>query len=302
MSENARPVVCATDLSDASDEAVRQADALARGVGSPLVVLHVLPNALRHHPLFPQLYPRENADLAALESRACEAVSGRVVALTGRDADGFRAEVDTGTPYASIVRRAEELNAEAVVVGGRSGADPKKPLLGDTAEKVVRHAHGPVLVARFSPAGGHVLVATDLSDSSFPAVVAGAEWARREARPLTVLHVLDLRPSTIGYGLEVPPAALADLPPGAIEDMTRWAGERMAEALRKLGAEGERRVERGDPADVILRVAGELPAAILVVGTAGLTGLSRMLLGSVAEDVVRRSPCSVLVTRLHPKT
>ncbi|MGA7990713.1 MAG: universal stress protein [Thermoanaerobaculia bacterium] len=298
MSDHARPVVCATDLSDASDEAVRQADALARHVGSPLVVVHILPNALRHHPLFPQLYPREASDLAALEGRACEAVSERVVALTGRGAGGFRAEVDTGTPSASIVRRAEELNAEAVVVGGRRPADPQKPLLGDTAEKVVRHAHCPVLVARSSPAGGHVLVATDLSDPSLPAVQAGAAWARRDRKPLTVLHVLDLQITTIGFNLEVPPGGFSALSPDAMADLRRWAGERLAEALRQTGAEGEPLVEEGWAPDVILRVAARLPAELIVIGTIGRTGIGRMLLGSVAEGVVRRAPCSVLVTRL----
>ncbi len=294
-----KPVVCATDLDDASDEALRQASALAEGIGSPLVVLHILPNPLRHHPLFPQLYPRENVELAALESRACEELSRRVVALTGRGSGDFRAEVDTGAPHAAIVRRAEEANAEVVVVGARPAAGPGRSWIGDTAERVLRYAHCPVLVARPSAASGHVLAATDLSDPSLPAVLAGAEWARRGGKHLTVLHVIDLHVSTLGYGFEIPPV-FSDPPPGAIDEFRRWAAEQLEEALRRYRADGEIRVEKGPAVDEILRVAAELPAELLVIGTAGLTGLSRMMLGSVAEDVVRRAPCSVLVTRLHP--
>ncbi len=299
MSNDTKPVVCATDLREGSDEAVRQADALARSIGAPLHVLHVLPNALRHHPLFPQLYPQETFDLAALEGRVCDTVSERVAALTGRNVDSFRAEVDTGTPYAVIVRRAEELNAEVLVVGGGQGAAPGTSRIGDTAEKAVRHAHCPVLVARPGPADGRVLVATDLSNSSLPAVVAGAEWARREGKRLTVLYVIGLQVSTLGYGLEIPPV-FTDLSADATGEMTRWAEERIDAALRRLQADGERRVETGVPADVILRIAAELPAGLVAIGTAGLTGISRMLLGSVAEEVVRKAPCSVLVTRLRP--
>ncbi len=300
MSHETKPVVCATDLRlESADEAVRQADALARRIGAPLHVLHVLPNALRHHPLFPQLYPRETFDLAVLEGRACDAVSERVAVLTGRGAESFRAEVDTGTPYAEIVRRAEELNAEVIVVGGRQNAAPGTSRIGDTAERVVRHAHCPVLVARARSAEGRVLVATDLSDSSVPAIVAGAEWAQREGKSLTVLYVIGLQVSTLGYGLEVPPV-LPDLTAHATDEMRRWAEERIDEALRRLKVDGERRIETGVPADVILRITGELPAELVVIGTAGLTGISRMLLGSVAEEVVRKAPCSVLVTRLSP--
>jgi universal stress protein E len=301
--EAGKPVVCASDLTDASDEGIRQADALARGAGAPLYVLHVVPNALRHHPLFPQLYPGESFNLAALESRAGELLSQRVTDLTGREGESFRAEVDMGTPYAAIVRRAEELKADVVVVGGRrpDGAETRD-LIGDTAEKVVRHAHCPVLVARPGPANGRVLAATDLSDPSLPAVAAGGERARRDGLRLTVLHVLDIRTATLSLGVEFAQGAFPALPPKAKADLRRWADDKLGEALEHCGAEGERLVVEGVPADVILRLAGELPAKLIVIGTAGLTGIRRMLLGSVAEEVVRRAPCSVLVTRLHPES
>ena len=62
---------------------------------------------------------------------------------------------------------------------------------------------------------------------------------------------------------------------------------------------GETHVVDGDPRDVILGMAGTVHADLIVMGTHGRRGLSHLLLGSVAEDIVRRAPCPVLSVRLE---
>src|SRR5205814_2627344 len=59
----------------------------------------------------------------------------------------------------------------------------------------------------------------------------------------------------------------------------------------------ERRFEEGDAAGTILRVARELPADLIVMGTHGRTGLGRLLMGSVAEQVVRKASCPVMTVK-----
>jgi nucleotide-binding universal stress UspA family protein len=61
--------------------------------------------------------------------------------------------------------------------------------------------------------------------------------------------------------------------------------------------EVEYRVAEGDPAAEIIRLAGELGASLIVMGTHGRTGLGRLLMGSVAETVLRRAPCAVLTLK-----
>jgi universal stress protein E len=294
-----RPVFCAYDVGDSSDEHLRQADALARAMEAPLHILHVVPNALRCHPLFPQLYGPESIELAALESRAGDLLSQRVESVTGRRPGDFRVEVETGTPYAAIVRRAEEVDALLTVVGGRPRDGTTRYLVGDTAEKVVRHAHGPVLVARPGPGSRRVLAATDLSDPSLPAVEAAADQARRTGARLTLLHVVDLRSAEIGTSVPAPPGAYAPRPPEAISALRQWGESGLAAASARCGVPTDRIVDEGVPAVAILRRAEELPADLIVIGTAGMTAVKRLLLGSVAEAVVRWAPCSVLVVRLH---
>jgi len=296
--ENVKPILCAFDGSDASEEALKQADALARADGTRLCILRVLPNVLRHHPLFPNLYPDEYRALGEREAREGELVSERVAGLTGRPPEDFDVEVDTGTPYAAIVRRGEELDAAVVVVGGRRPDAVGRHVLGDTAERVVRYANGPVLVARPGSGTGRVLAATDLSDPSLPAVAAAAEWARRNGSRLAVLHVIDLRAPTVLYAFDSPLAA-AEAPPGFRDKLRLWAASRIADALKGSGVDADQLVEQGVPETVILAQARSLAADLIVIGTSGQTGLARVLLGSVAEAVVRSAPCSVLVVRLR---
>jgi nucleotide-binding universal stress UspA family protein len=68
-------------------------------------------------------------------------------------------------------------------------------------------------------------------------------------------------------------------------------------ALACPGVPIEHRVEEGDAARTILRIAGEINADLIVMGTHGRTGLSRLLMGSVAEQVVRKAPCAVLTVK-----
>jgi len=283
----AGPVLAATDLGESADEALRQADALARAANVPLHVCHVLPDVLSLDPLFPQLKLRDALAAPEVERGAGEAVEARVEAVTGRTAGEFVPEMATGSAPAAIVAAADRIGAGLVVVGAHGSG---KKHFGGVAERVVRHAHCHVLVAR-SSRGAAVLAASDASQPAQAALaVAAVEAARREA-PLVVVHCMDLLiPGVVGY--EVPP-----LGPEVIAALRGQWQHRLEAALTQINAKGEVRVEEGPAGPLITKLAAELPAALVVVGTHGHTGLRRMVLGSVAEAVVRTAPASVLVVR-----
>ena len=77
------------------------------------------------------------------------------------------------------------------------------------------------------------------------------------------------------------------------------ARERLLEALRKFDAVGDALVTTGAAGVGLVTIARDLTADLLVVGTTGLTGFGRVLLGSVAERVASEAPCPVMITRLH---
>jgi nucleotide-binding universal stress UspA family protein len=278
------PVLVATDLGPAADEAVRQADVLARREGHPLHACHVLPEVLRVRVLFPQLHQPEAAELLALERQVGDQVARRVEELTGRSGGEDAVGVETGSPHAGILRQAERVRAGLIVVGG-----------GPTAARVVRGATVPVLVARPSPPGG-VLAASDLSDPSLPALTAAAAEAARRAVPLTFFHCVDVPLIDSAIGLMGP--AFPSVTPAIMEDARNHGRAELQAFARRAGVDAECVVKEGRPAGAIMEEARASRSGLIVVGTHGRTALARLALGSVTEAVLADAPCSVLVVRI----
>jgi nucleotide-binding universal stress UspA family protein len=135
--------------------------------------------------------------------------------------------------------------------------------------------------------------AVDPSDASELALETAAELARRLGAALVLVHVHE--PLRAVADVE-DPAAHDALASGAAELTARVAAWRAhAEAL--LGRPVRICVRGGRPAEGILRCAEAKGFDLLVVGTRGRRGLERLLLGSVADEVVRAAPCPVLVAR-----
>jgi universal stress protein A len=142
----------------------------------------------------------------------------------------------------------------------------------------------------------HALLATDGSDQSVRAARRAAELLR-SADHLTLLTVVTEIPGDDAGGFE-----------GSVytpEEMERVWDAELAEAREELErtaaalttARVEKRIEVGDVARTICRIAEELGVDVIVVGSHGRTGLQRLFLGSVSEHVVRHAPCPVLVIR-----
>lgn len=189
-------------------------------------------------------------------------------------------------PVDGIAHAIERWRADLVVVAASEGSGFLRTLLGAVADRVVRHASTNVLVARVSPASAVVLVATDLSDPSFGAVAAAGEEARRRRGTVIVLHVLDGA---------APFSASGSLPP--LYEQRANARSSVHHAMAKTGVHGDVEIDEGSAARQIVAQAAARGAELVVVASHGRTGLSRVLLGSVAEEVTRDAPCSVLVVR-----
>jgi universal stress protein A len=121
------------------------------------------------------------------------------------------------------------------------------------------------------PSGRHILAATDFSDSADAALDVAARYARALQATLHVLHVFT--PEALGITV-------------LLADTAARVGPEVPVTVAATG---------GDPAEENLRYARREPIDLIVVGTHGRTGVSRAILGSVAERVVRGAPCPVLV-------
>src|SRR5687768_17790980 len=163
-------VLVAYDFSDASLEAFEQGRAAAKTSGGTLAFCHVMPAMYDAEPLLSQFRQEATFDSSANKAKVRRAIEDKAHSLLGaQPAEVF---VETGIPHAEIVRRAEEWDADLVVVGSHGRSGIARVLLGSVAERVVRHAHSSVLVARPVKKAGVVLAATDLSEASLPVIGA----------------------------------------------------------------------------------------------------------------------------------
>lgn len=292
-------VLCATDLSAEADLAVTAANDLARLFDARLVFVHAVPYPAPAQVLFPHLVQGTTDRLMAVSRVAAETVTNRIAGLTGRSVEAIDLRVDVGAPDEVIVETAEESGADLLVIGV-AGSDSEGKGLGATALRIARHAHCPVLVVRKGPAHGPILAATDLSDPAQGALSMAAILASKTGEPMVALHVVDYSPVVV-----VPEAFGPGIPIPVSEEehqaILKAAGERLVEALAGLEIKADRLVEEGPPSSKIVGTAELIEASLVVMGTEGGGGLRRMLLGSVAEDVLHEAPCSVLLVR-HQKS
>ncbi len=294
---NSGPILVASDFSEAADEAIRQAHLWATRADRPMSALHVMAGAVPMHTLFPHLHEQDATAVVALERELGERLSVRIKSCTGRDLDASSVHVDFGDPYAVIVKKSEQIGASLVVIGGSGASGLKRVFLGSVAERVVRNAHCSVLVARPTVEGKVVLAATDLSDPSLPAVVAGGREAKARGLPLVVMYDIDRWP-LLASGMAllgpIPLAPSEELLAAEKAALLRIAQTQLSrlEVIAKLEVTTE-----GKPAAALVRMADNQQAELLVLGSRGRTGLTRLALGSVAEEVLRYAHCSVLVVR-----
>jgi nucleotide-binding universal stress UspA family protein len=135
-----------------------------------------------------------------------------------------------------------------------------------------------------------ILVPTDFSETSDAALLYGIGLAQAFGARLYLLHV----PGESGVNFE------ADFPMVQFEDATRERLETLVSAQDIVRLRPEYALRLGAPSDQIVRYAGERDIDLIVMGTHGRSGVAHMVMGSVAEKVVRTAPCPVVTVR-HPE-
>ena len=132
-----------------------------------------------------------------------------------------------------------------------------------------------------------ILVPTDFSETSDAALKYGIGLAQGFSAQLHLLHI----PGGTGENFE------ADFPVGQFERAARERLETLVSQQEAKQLRPEYAMRIGAPSDEIMRYAGDRDVDLIVMGTHGRTGVAHMLMGSVAEKVVRAAPCPVLTVR-----
>jgi nucleotide-binding universal stress UspA family protein len=137
-----------------------------------------------------------------------------------------------------------------------------------------------------------IVVGTDGSKSADRAVHDAIDIAARDGARL---HLVTAYPDPAWFRERIATSATpADV---NLRDVAESVGARLARAAEERGIDVETHAREGDPAEVILDIAKEQNADLIVVGSRGLSGVRRFLIGSVSAKVSEHAPCSVMIVR-----
>ena len=283
-------VCVGTNFSPEADLAVQSAVTLARATGAPLDLVHVV-----HRPaLYERVLLRQSTTDDELVARAGAHL--RQVA-SGPAFAGLTVghHVRIGAPFAELLAGCSELGGSVLVVGARKRSSLSDLLLGSTAERVLRKADVPVLLARQALAAQPrcILAPTDFSDASHAALGEAIALARRWQARLVLLHVIEPIVQSYAWATDLAGGEVYVIEPAELQP--EW--DALIARLDLTGVGWEQQTIKGEVSTTVIGAAESLGADLIVMGTHGRTGLTHALLGSVAEGVARSAHCSVLTVR-----
>ena len=204
-----------------------------------------------------------------------------------------------GRPAAAINERARAMRADLIVVGSRGHGRIGSMLLGSISSELIDHAPAPVLVARGARID-RVLLGWDGSSCAARAAGLLHAWPIFAGSSIRVVSVADIE---VPWWTGFPEPGSPELMPIFVEaaEASRKHHDELAvemtEALRAAGLRAAADRREGDAATEILAWANATKADLIVMGTHGRTGLARLVIGSVARNVLQHASCSVLIVR-----
>ncbi len=278
---NGKSIVVPIDHSEESIAAIKFAEQMSEGANA-IHAIHVIP------PISDPSAPLFDTTWTVLDDQFRTQAKENFEAWMrdNQTGDTTTTLVTIGDPGFMIVDYATEFKDSMIVVPshGRTGID--RVLMGSVAERVVRHAHCPVLVLKLGDSKGKdfefdpvpVIVPFDFSDDSVAAVKTAKQFVSDD-RDLHVLHVIEDKMF-----------AKSRVDDSEIRDAMR-------KRLEGIVDNAEFVTEHDDPGHATVERVEKVRAGLIVISSHGRTGLSRLLMGSVAERVVRHAQCPVLVLK-----
>ncbi len=287
---NTERLLLATDGSQFSEGAIREAILLAKRCSSKLSVLSVIETNPEYETIAPQLLEKaEKSAQKHLESvkeqAKKEGVECATSILEGEDSFHY------------ISDEAARNKISMIIMGRRGKRGLKRLVMGSTTARVIGHAPCNVLVV---PSAARVefksiVVATDGSKYSLAAASEAIGLAKQNKSELTVISVV---PSELMTTADIDfTMAHKEL----LADKEMHEAEKNVKAVKetaqKEGVAVKAFVMSGRPADAVIEIAKDKNADLIVLGSHGRTGLEKLLMGSVAERVIVLTSCAVLVVK-----
>ncbi len=267
----AEKLLLATDGTEYSEGAIREAISFAGKCSSKLYVMSVIETAMEYESIAQKHVELEEEErlkhLEAIKLRAQSAgVPCETFICTDNEADNC------------IIAEAEERQVDMIITGKRGAKGLMKLMMGEVVAKIIQRAPCKVLVVPKEAVISYknILVATDGSEHSNAAVVEAIGIAKRCG------------------GMVIALSSMRDQ--GGYEEATAIVNM-VVEQAQKEGVTAEKVTPQGRSYEAIVDVAGGRGVDLIVMGTYGKTGIDKFLMGSSTEKVIGLSKCAVLVVK-----
>lgn len=264
----------ASDRSEFSAAAVREAMGMAAKCGAEVHIMSLVATDVVHAAMGESLLKQEMENAQAhLDELKAQAEALNVKCETHL--------IDGTSVTDEIVELADRIKADIIVMGRRGRRGLARMMLGYATATVIGNAHCSVLVVPRAAkiTGRHIILATDGSRPAEAATITGSRLAQFCKTPITVVSV-----TTPSHGPERRTEA-------------EQAVQRTLAHMKEEGVNATGKVPHGRPDDVVVSLAREENADLIITGSHGRTGLDRVLLGSTTERILNETFCAVLVVK-----
>lgn len=279
-----KSLMVATDLSGRSEKALHRAAALAKRYACPWTVIYVVD---------------EDQPAALIEQEVTQVrlmLEARLVELTELGGTCPKLLVERGDPNQKILAAAKSQHCELLVMGAHRKSVLRDIFVGTTVERVLRAGQVPVLVVN-QPVGGEyrdLLLALDTSPASAHAVKAADDLGLLEGAVRRGVYAF----SPLAKGMMQYSGVSEERIDEFVGSESRQAVEELKQFLHDQHLEeriDEQLVAVGLPGNVLQRMVDKHRPDLLVIGTRGMGGIKRALIGSVADYALRELDCDILV-------
>jgi nucleotide-binding universal stress UspA family protein len=276
-------ILLAQDFSKSSENIVATAMEFSKIFHSEVIPIHVLPNEIMNE--------KAKSLLNETARRKLEETADRMKSEGVKVGEPILA---FGSPYEEIVQAAVDVNANLILTGSGETQKGEKFLLGTTTKRIIQKSEKPVFVVKEDVPLNvqHILCPVDFSATSKRALKSAITMSHRFKAELTILSVCELPGSTwftSGKDWE------EENNNRCVEHKTKF--DKFLQDFNLSGLKWVKETRSGNPAEEILSLITGKMVDLLVMGTTGRTGLNRLIIGSVAEKVVREVPCSFLTLK-----
>lgn len=279
-----KSLMVATDLSGRSEKALHRAAALAKRYACPWTVLYVVD---------------EDQPSALVEQEVTQVrmmLEARLVELTEMGGTCPKLLVERGDPNQQILAAAKKQHCEVLVMGAHRKSVLRDIFVGTTVERVLRAGQVPVLVVNQPAAGEYrdLLLALDTSPASAHAVEVAGELGLLDGAVRRGVYAF----SPLAKGMMQYSGVSEERIDEFVGSESRQAVEELKKFLHDQHLEeriDEQLVAVGLPGNVLQRMVDKHRPDLLVMGTRGMGGIKRALIGSVADYALRELDCDILV-------